>query len=158
MDKLNKVEMRLRKKVEKSIRKEERKRFRQELLLSNMISTTKLIMWVLIINGILWIWCSYILAFMDKPQIAEALSSNVCTVIIGQIVSYFISKTIENVFKFNNIGGPATATPISAQPITTNKEETINEPADNTSDENYAGDSQTGAAVQSTNFNSASLD
>lgn len=53
------------------------------------------------INGVLWIWCSYVLAFMDKVQIAESLSSNVCTVVLGQIGFYLISKTTENIFKYN---------------------------------------------------------
>lgn len=43
---------------------------------------------------------------MGKDQIAESLSSNVCTVIIGQIIAYFLTKTVENVFKNNNFGGP----------------------------------------------------
>ena len=71
-------------------------------LANAMATTSKQIMWILIINSILWIWCSYLLAFLGHDQIAEALSSNVCTVIIGQIIGYFIKSTIENVFKNNN--------------------------------------------------------
>ena len=78
-----------------------RKAMQQEVILSNMYSTSKLLMWVMTFNGILWIWCSYILAFMDKVQIAESLSSNVCTVVLGQIITYFASKTMENIFKYN---------------------------------------------------------
>lgn len=95
---------------QKAVRKEERMQTLQDALLMNMISTSKQLLWILVINGILWIWCSYVLAFMGRDQIAESLSSNVCTVIIGQIIAYYLSKTIENVFKFNDIGGPATAT------------------------------------------------
>ena len=68
----------------------------------NLNTTSKQIVWILLINSILWIWCSYVLAFMDKGQIAEALSSNVCTVVIGQVVMYFLTKTVENVFKHND--------------------------------------------------------
>jgi len=60
----------------------------------------------MVINSILWIWCSYLLAFLGKEQIAESLSSNVCTVILGQIITYFLTKTVENIFKNNNFGGP----------------------------------------------------
>lgn len=74
-----------------------------------MISTTKKLIWLLTINGILWIWCSYALAWFDKIQIAESLSSNVCTVIIGQTLGYLITKTVENVFRYNpKLGGEST--------------------------------------------------
>lgn len=67
-------------------------------------TTSKQLIWLFSINGILWIWCSYLLAFMGKDQIAESLSSNVCTVVLGQMGMYLITKTMENVFKFNNGG------------------------------------------------------
>ena len=59
----------------------------------------------MVVNSILWIWCSYLLAFLGKEQIAESLSSNVCSVILGQIITYFLTKTVENIFKNNNFGG-----------------------------------------------------
>lgn len=68
-------------------------------------STTKSLLWFVMINGVAWIWCSYILAWFDKVQIAESLSSNVCTVVLGQIFGYLITKTVENIFKYNNFGG-----------------------------------------------------
>lgn len=67
-------------------------------------STSKQLIWLFSINGILWIWCSYALAFMDKMQIAESLSSNVCTVVLGQMGMYLITKTLENCFKYNEGG------------------------------------------------------
>lgn len=73
----------------------------RESFAESLMNTTKQLIWLFSINGILWIWCSYILAFADKAQIAEALSSNVCTIVIGQMAMYIISKTVENVFKFN---------------------------------------------------------
>ena len=66
-------------------------------------TTTKQLIWFYTINGTAMIWCSYVLAFMGKDQIAEALSSNVCTVVIGQIGFYLVSKTVENVFQYNEI-------------------------------------------------------
>ena len=75
------------------------------------MSTTKQLIWLFSINGILWIWCSYILAFMDKIQIAESLSSNVCTIVIGQMAMYLVTKTVENVFRYNDkLGGRSTYT------------------------------------------------
>ena len=41
---------------------------------------------------------------MDKMQIAESLSSNVCTVVLGQMGMYLITKTLENCFKYNEGG------------------------------------------------------
>ena len=146
--------------AQKVIRKEARKQTIQEVIAMNMLSTTKQIMWLLIVNGILWIWCSYLLAFMDKVQIAESLSSNVCTVIIGQIVAYFISKTVENVFKFNNIGGPATAVPKSASKMKFNKGVVTNEQEQQTSDfEGEPGDDPDESVPDTgEQFNSGCLD
>lgn len=74
-----------------------------------MINTSTKLIWLLTINGILWIWCSYLLAWFDKVQIAESLSSNVCNVVIGQTLGYLITKTIENVFRYNpKFGGDST--------------------------------------------------
>lgn len=88
--------------------------------LSNMnrklMSTSKKIIWILTVNGILWIWCSYILAFMGKDQIAESLSSNICTVIIGQTLGYLITKTVENIFKYNDIGGVSNPIGLGMEP------------------------------------------
>ena len=77
----------------------------RDSLAANLMSTTKQLVWLFSINGILWIWCSYVLAFMDKVQIAESLSSNVCTVVLGKLGMYLITKTVENVFRYNNFGG-----------------------------------------------------
>ena len=34
-------------------------------------TTTKRALRLLLINGVLWVWCSYILAFLDKTVIAD---------------------------------------------------------------------------------------
>ncbi|MCM1294985.1 MAG: hypothetical protein NC311_05540 [Muribaculaceae bacterium] len=75
-------------------------------LASTLATTSKQLVWLFSINGIAWIWCSYILAFMGKTQIAESLSSNVCTIIIGNMGTYLVTKTVENVFQYNDIFGP----------------------------------------------------
>lgn len=71
-------------------------------------TTSKQLLWIIVINSIIWIYFSYILAYMGKDQIAETLSSNICNVLLGNIVSYVISKTVENVFQYNGIGGTST--------------------------------------------------
>lgn len=42
---------------------------------------------------------SYLLAFLDKPQIAESLSSTIATVIIGVMVGYFGKALFETFFE-----------------------------------------------------------
>ena len=66
------------------------------------ISTTKAITWIVLINAILWIWCSYILAAFDKIQIAESLSCSAVTSIVGVVFAYCIKSGIENLSKNNH--------------------------------------------------------
>ena len=44
---------------------------------------TKRVIWVCLLNGFAWVWCSYVLAYLDKVQIAESLSQVAVTEIIG---------------------------------------------------------------------------
>ena len=92
-------------------------------LAKTLATTSKQLVWLFSLNGIAWIWCSYILAFMGRDQIAEALSSNVCTIVLGQMGCYLVTKTEENVFQYNDIFGPK-ANGIIA-PIPTTSEPTI---------------------------------
>lgn len=75
-------------------------------LAKTLATTSKQLVWLFAINGIAWIWCSYILAFMGRDQIAEALSGDVCKIVLGQMGCYLITKTVENVFQYNDIFGP----------------------------------------------------
>lgn len=69
---------------------------------SEWATTMKKIVWVCLINGILWVWCSYILAALDKVQIAESLSQVAVTEIIGVVLVYALKSLVENLSK-NNI-------------------------------------------------------
>ena len=86
---------RLRRRV-KSLRaggkREERKR----------TETMKKVVWVCLGNGFAWVWCSYILAYLDKMQIAESLSQVAVTEIIGVVLAYAIKSAVENLSKNNN--------------------------------------------------------
>lgn len=64
--------------------------------------TAKVIIWVCLLNGIAWVWCSYILACLDKMQIAESLSQVAVTEIIGVVMAYCIKSLVENLSKNNN--------------------------------------------------------
>ena len=62
---------------------------------------TKKIVWSCLIQGFAWVWCSYILAFLDKVQIAESLSQVAVTEIIGVVLVYCAKSAIENLSKNN---------------------------------------------------------
>lgn len=61
----------------------------------------KVITFAIVMHGLTMVTLSYILAFLDKVQIAESLSQTVVTEIIAPFTVYGITKTIENVSKYN---------------------------------------------------------
>ena len=74
-----------------------------------IITNSQKLIWVYTINGAIWVYMSYLLAWTGRENIAEALSQTVCTVILGQIGFYLVTKTVENIFRYNdNIGGKST--------------------------------------------------
>lgn len=93
-------------------------------LAKTLATTSKQLVWVYAINSVLWIWCSYLLAFMNKCQIAETLSSTVCTIVIGQLAFYLVTSTIENIFKYNDIFGPRMKYDSTPEIMKINTEET----------------------------------
>lgn len=64
-------------------------------------SFMKILTFFIVAHGLIMVTLSYILAFMDKIQIAESLSQTVVTEIIAPVTVYGITKTIENVSKYN---------------------------------------------------------
>lgn len=131
VDRLRKEELKAQKAQQKTEQKEVKKVARAktkqtigEQMLNTLCTTSKQLVWLFSINGILWIWCSYILAFMGRDQIAESLSSNVCTIVLGQIGMYLISKTVENIFKYNNFGGAPTSNTVQHNLVAHHTEET----------------------------------
>ena len=63
--------------------------------------TMKRVIWVCLLNGFAWVWCSYLLAYLDKTQIAESLSQVAVTEIIGVVLAYAIKSAVENLSKHN---------------------------------------------------------
>lgn len=63
--------------------------------------TMKRIVWLCLINGIGWVWCSYILAWFGRDQIAESLSKVAITEIIGVVLVYALKSLCENISKHN---------------------------------------------------------
>lgn len=76
--------------------------------------TMKRVVWVCLAMGIAWVWCSYILAYLDHPQIAESLSQVAVTEIIGVVLAYAIKSSIENLSKHNR--WPDKGAPVEAAP------------------------------------------
>ncbi len=64
-------------------------------------TTMKIIVWFCLLNGIAWVWCSYILAALGKEQIAESLSQVALTEIIGVVLVYALKSVLENLSKNN---------------------------------------------------------
>lgn len=63
--------------------------------------TMKKIVWVCLVNGILWVWASYILAALDKVQIAESLSQVALKEIVAVVFAYAAKSCFENLSKHN---------------------------------------------------------
>lgn len=63
--------------------------------------TMKRVIWICLFNGFAWVWCSYVLAALDKVQIAESLSQVAVTEIIGVVLAYAIKSAVENLSKNN---------------------------------------------------------
>ena len=53
--------------------------------------TMKKVVWICLGNGFAWIWCSYVLAYLGREQIAETLSSVAVKEIIGVVLAYAIN-------------------------------------------------------------------
>lgn len=66
------------------------------------INTTKKALWFCLINGVLWVWCSYILAYLGRGQIAETLSQVALTEIISVVFVYCVKSLFENLAKYND--------------------------------------------------------
>lgn len=63
---------------------------------------SKLIVAWLLFNGTVWIYLSYVLAYLGRTEIAETLSKTVVVEILGVMVVYAIKALLENLSKNNN--------------------------------------------------------
>ncbi|MBQ2829493.1 MAG: hypothetical protein IJF15_00510 [Oscillospiraceae bacterium] len=57
--------------------------------------TTKRIVWFCLANGAAWVWCSYLLAYLGRGEIAESLSKAAVTEIIGVVLVYCAKALFE---------------------------------------------------------------
>lgn len=63
--------------------------------------TTKRVVWFILLNGVLWIWCSYLLAYLQRVEIAEELSKVALTTIVATVLGYYGKSLTENLSKNN---------------------------------------------------------
>lgn len=65
-------------------------------------SFMKILVVIVVTHGLICISLSYVLAFMGYSEVVESLSSTMVTEVIAPVTIYGITKTIENVSKYNN--------------------------------------------------------
>lgn len=66
------------------------------------VETMKAVVWFCLFNGCVWVYCSYILAYLGRTEIAESLSQVALTEIIAVVLSYATKSLLENFSKNNN--------------------------------------------------------
>ena len=64
-------------------------------------TTSKRVVWFCLGNGVAWVWCSYILAYLGRTEIAESLSQVALTEIVAVVLAYAIKSVVENLSKNN---------------------------------------------------------
>lgn len=68
----------------------------------NIDEFSKRIVYLLMINSVIWVYLSYLLAFLGREQIAENLSEKIVIQIIGVTLIYCVKSLFENLSKHNN--------------------------------------------------------
>ena len=64
-------------------------------------TTMKRVVWFCLGNGVAWVWCSYLLAYLGRSAIVESLSKVAITEIIGVVLCYALKSLFENISKNN---------------------------------------------------------
>lgn len=64
--------------------------------------TMKSVVWFCLMNGVGWVWASYLLAYLGRGQIAESLSQVALTEIIAVVLAYSLKSGVENLSKNNH--------------------------------------------------------
>lgn len=65
------------------------------------LTTSVKVVWFILLNACGWIWCSYLLAYLGRTQIAEDLSKVALTTIVVVILGYYGKALTENLSKHN---------------------------------------------------------
>lgn len=56
----------------------------------------------IVLNALGMMWCSYVLAWYGREEIAESLSNTVASSIVAVVIPYLVTKTIENISKYGS--------------------------------------------------------
>ena len=64
-------------------------------------TTSKAVVWFCLLNGVAWVWCSYLLAYLGRSEIAESLSKVALTEIVAVVFTYSLKALFENLSKNN---------------------------------------------------------
>lgn len=67
-------------------------------------TTTKRVVWFCLLNGVGWVWCSYVLAYLGRYAIAETLSKTAITEIVGVVLLYCLKSLFEKRESFGAVG------------------------------------------------------
>lgn len=78
---------------------EKKKKTRQAITKRWLKTFTKKAVAIILAISLLDLQLSYVLAFLGKEQIAESLSSQIATVIIGVMLGYFLKALFETFFQ-----------------------------------------------------------
>ena len=65
--------------------------------------TTKRITWFCLLNGVAWVWCSYLLAYLGRVEIAEELSKTSMTGIVIVFFTYCTKALLEKRESFGGV-------------------------------------------------------
>lgn len=82
-------------------KKKRRKNKKDESKLISLTTSVKVV-WFILINACGWIWCSYLLAYLGRTQIAEELSKVALTALVAVILGYYGKALTENISKHNS--------------------------------------------------------
>ena len=66
------------------------------------METMKAVVWFCLCNGCGWVWCSYLLAYLGRSEIAQSLSQVALTEIVAVVLAYALKSLAENLSKHNN--------------------------------------------------------
>ena len=66
-------------------------------------TTPKMLVWFTMLNATVQIYLCFLLAFMGKPEVLEALGKTIVAEIVAPLAIYVISSQVGNVFEKNDI-------------------------------------------------------
>ena len=83
------------------MRKYKGKHLKEEDERKKILTTSVKVVWFILLNACGWIWCSYLLAYLQRGDIAEELSKVALTAIVAVVLGYYGKALTENISKHN---------------------------------------------------------